>query len=236
MLPLRFRVASANATTTSATLYASGRTGTRDLLVLAHGAGSGQQSAFMERYARELASRGADVVTFNFPYMDAGRKAPDRAPVLADTFGDIVAAVATRTDVDPRRLFIGGKSMGGRIATHLAATPDTGRMPQPVIGVVVFGYPLRPPGPRRADRAAHLQHLSTPTLIVQGTRDSFGGPDDIRAATAGVASIEVLPIEGGDHSFAVLKRSGRDQEAVHRDIWDQVTVWMRTRQVNPQGP
>lgn len=235
MPPLRLHVACANAATASATLYPSGRTGSRSLLVLAHGAGAGQQSGFMERYALELASRGPDVVTFNFPYMDAGRKAPDRAPVLEETFRDIVAAVISRPDVDPRRLFIGGKSLGGRIATHLAAAPDSGRMPRPLTGVVVFGYPLRPPGPRRADRAAHLQHVQTPTLIVQGTRDSFGGPDDIRAATFGVEAIEVLPVEGGDHSFAVLKRSGRDQEAVHRDIWDQVSAWMQVRQVNSQG-
>ncbi|MDP1569751.1 MAG: alpha/beta fold hydrolase [Vicinamibacterales bacterium] len=204
---------------------APGSVASGDLLILAHGAGAGQHSPFMTRYAQELAARGPDVVTFNFPYMDAGRKAPDRAPLLQETFRDIIATVAARDDAAATRVFIGGKSMGGRMATHLAATPDQWPLATPLAGVVVFGYPLLPPGGRPA-RAAHLPHLAAPTLFVQGTRDSFGDPDAIRAATPGVSVLDILSVEGGDHSFAVLKRSGRDQDAVHRAIWDGVVSWM----------
>ena len=93
------------------------------LLVLAHGAGGGQLHPFMVRYAEGLASRGIDVVTFNFPYMDAGRGAPDRAPVLEATFRRVIAAASARRDAHAGKLFIGGKSMGGRMATHVAAAP-----------------------------------------------------------------------------------------------------------------
>lgn len=193
-------------------------------LVLAHGAGASQRSPFMTRYAAELAARGLDVVTFDFPYMASGRKAPDRTPVLEQAYRDVVAAVGARGAAG--RVFIGGKSMGGRIATHLAAAPETWPLPTPLAGVVAFGYPLNPPGRAAASRAAHLHRLSAPTLIVQGTRDSFGGPGDVRLATAGAPRVEVLDVEGGDHSFAVLKRSGRDQEDVHRAIWDAVAAWI----------
>jgi uncharacterized protein len=227
MPPVLFHVPLRAAEAVSAVLYPSSSDVPRArLLILAHGAGAGQQSPFMTRYAREIAARGTSVVTFNFPYMERGRRSPDRAPVLEETFRDIVAAAVSRPDLAGAHVFIGGKSMGGRMATHLAAAPDAWPVPQALQGVVVFGYPLRPPGGPRGDRAAHLHRLAAPTLIVQGTRDTFGGPDDIRDATAGARHLETLDVDGGDHSLAVLKRSGRDQEAVHREIWDKVSDWM----------
>lgn len=188
------------------------------LLVLAHGAGGGQAHPFMTRYARGLATRGLDVVTFDFPYLQAGRRTPDRAPVLEDAFRRAIAAAVTSEDMRGRRLFIGGKSMGGRMATHLAAAPDAwpAGVP-PLSGVVVFGYPLNPPGGpsrRSPDRVSHLQRITVPTLLVQGTRDSFGGPDLIQAA---MPAAQVHAVVGGDHSL------GARYDA---DIWDQVVAFV----------
>jgi predicted alpha/beta-hydrolase family hydrolase len=173
------------------------------MLVLAHGAGAGHSHPFMVRYAQGLAERGIDVVTFDFPYIQAQRRAPDRAPVLEDTFRRVVAAAAGRAELNGRRVFIGGKSMGGRMATHVAASPDLWppSVP-PLAGVVVFGYPLNPPGgpsKRSPDRVSHLARIAVPLLVVQGTRDTFGGPDVIREA---MPNATVHAVAGADHSPA----------------------------------
>ena len=202
------------------------------LLVLAHGAGAGHFSPFMVAYATALAARGVDVVTFNFSYMERGRKMPDRAPVLEDTFRAAIAGALAHRHVRASKIFIGGKSMGGRIATHLAAQPEQwpAGLP-PLNGVIVLGYPLAPPGGRRTgDRVSHLKGLAVPTLIVQGTRDAFGGPDEVTSAIAGEGAappIDVATVAGGDHSFAVLKSSGRDQDAVHAEVQDTIANWVR---------
>jgi predicted alpha/beta-hydrolase family hydrolase len=228
MAPLPLHIATAAGVLT-ATHYHADRGAGSGLLILAHGAGAGQQSPFMRRIAAELASRGLDVVTFDFPYMAAGRRAPDRTPVLEATLRDVVRGAAAHAAGPGTRLFIGGKSMGGRIATHLAAAPDAWPLSRPPAGVIVFGYPLLPRGRRDAGRAAHLHRLATPALIVQGTRDAFGGPDAIEHATAGAHGLTVLAIEGGDHSFKVLKRLGRDQGAVYDEIADGVMRWVSSR-------
>jgi predicted alpha/beta-hydrolase family hydrolase len=235
MTPNAFDIQIDAAQTTSAVSYPAAEASRLDaLLVLAHGAGAGQSSPFMKAYASGLAARGVDVVTFNFVYMDRRRKTPDRAPVLEDSFRRAVAGAYARHQA--RRVLIGGKSMGGRMATHLATELD--RWPAEVVrpsGVVVLGYPLAPPGGRsKGDRVSHLRALAVPALIVQGTRDAFGGPDEVRDAVFGSGQepkppIEVLPVEGGDHSFSMLKSSGLDQEAVHAGIQDSIAHWIRTR-------
>jgi predicted alpha/beta-hydrolase family hydrolase len=193
-----------------ARLYSAKSASTRPaMLVLAHGAGAGQSHPFMVRYAQGLAERGIDVVTFDFPYIQAQRRAPDRAPVLEDTFRRVVAAAAARAELNGRRVFIGGKSMGGRMATHVAAAPDLWppSVP-PLAGVVVFGYPLNPPGgpsKRSPDRVSHLARIAVPLLVVQGTRDTFGGPDVIREA---MPNATVHAVAGADHSPAVKYDQG----------------------------
>ena len=234
MSPLSFQVPNdGDPSTLGAALYAAEGAARLDaVLVLAHGAGAGHFSPFMTAYASALAARGVDVVTFNFGYMERGRRTPDRAPVLEEAFRRAVAGTLAHRHVRGARVFIGGKSMGGRIATHLAADPD--RWPPgvpPLSGVVVFGYPLAPPGGRsKGDRVSHLRRLQVPTLIVQGTRDPFGGPDEIREAVfrdGAAPPIEILTVEGGDHSFGVLKSSGRDQDGVHAEIQDAIAAWVR---------
>jgi predicted alpha/beta-hydrolase family hydrolase len=203
------------------------------LFVFAHGAGAGQHHPFMTSYAQGLAERGVAVATFNFPYMDQKRRTPDRAPVLEDAFRRAVISAAARPDAGGAKLFIGGKSMGGRMATHLAANLDAWPELRKPSGVIAFGYPLAPPRSKRTgDRVTHLKTLTVPTLIVQGTRDPFGGPDEVKDAVfEGDAAppIDILPVNGGDHSFAVLKSSGRDQKAVHEEILDAVAEWIAKR-------
>lgn len=196
------------------------------LLVLAHGAGAGQSHSFMVAYATGLAERGLDVVTFDFPYMQARKRAPDRAPVLEEAFRRAVAGALTQRPAKSQRLFIGGKSMGGRMAVRLAASPDSWPATSPALdGVIAFGYPLTPPGGAVGDRASHFATLAVPALIVQGTRDSFGGPDDIRRVAPNVT---VHGVDGGDHSFAVRKSAGVDQQTVHNGIMDAVIAWIRS--------
>jgi uncharacterized protein len=234
MSPVAFHVAGDAPLTTSALLYPSEAPARLEtLFVLAHGAGAGQSHPFMVRYARGLAERGLDVVTFNFAYMEAGKKSPDRAPVLEDTFRRVIVAAAAHRRVTAKRLLIGGKSMGGRMATHLAAAPESWPdQAPPLDGVVVFGYPLNPPGgPSRVspDRVSHLLRITVPTLIVQGTRDSFGGPDDITRAVktaGGNAAIAVHPVDGGDHSLTV-KSKARPQNIADAAVFDAVVALAR---------
>ncbi len=186
---------------TTATCYQCENPAAGDaLLVLAHGAGAGQHHSFMVGVAEAIAARGVDVVTFDFPYVHHRRKLPDRQPTLEACFEQVVAWARARGAARGRiRLFVGGKSMGGRIATHLAARGTTG-----LAGIIALGYPLRPPGRTVKDRAAHLALVRQPLLVVQGTRDAFGGPADIRDATAATPGpVTIADIEGGDHSFAV---------------------------------
>ena len=231
MSPLAFQLPGDPETVHAAALYPAEGTRQDVLLVLAHGAGAGHFHPFMTTYAQGLAARGLTVVTFNFPYMERGRKTPDRQPVLEDAFRRAVAAAAAHRHAHASHVVIGGKSMGGRIATHLAASLDRWPegVPQPS-GVVVFGYPLAPPrGRQTGDRVTHLTALTVPALIVQGTRDVFGGPDEVREAVGTQAPIDVHPVPTGDHSFAVLKSSGQDQAAVHAGIQDAVADWIKAR-------
>jgi hypothetical protein len=187
-------------------------------LVMAHGAGAGQHHPFMVAVAKGLASRGVDVVTFDFPYMRQRRRAPDRAPVLEQAFLDVVGA-ARRWSGAPG-LFIGGKSMGGRIATHLGAAgrADTA-------GIAVFGYPLHPPDKPDQPRVAHLPSIMAPVLIVQGERDAFGTPEELGPVVRSMrASVELHVVAGGDHSLSVR---GRPREAVLDEVLDATVRWMR---------
>jgi uncharacterized protein len=172
----------------------------RDTFLFAHGAGAPMDSAFMARVARGLASRGIRVVRFEFPYMarrrEGGSKgAPDREPVLRARWLEMVE----RFGGGPR-VAVGGKSMGGRIASMIA---DEAR----VRALVCFGYPFHPPGDREKLRTKHLEALATPALILQGTRDPFGTRDDVAGYRLS-PSIRVEWLEGGDHSFKPPASSG----------------------------
>ena len=176
-------------------------------VALAHGAGAPMDSGFMNVVARGLAARGLRVARFEFPYMarrrEGGKRgAPDPPRVLEETWLAVIDALGGGRD-----LVIGGKSMGGRIASHVA---DRAHLNGPVRGLVCMGYPFHPPGAPQKLRTAHLAGLRTPTLILQGTRDQFGSRDDV-AGYALSPAIRVHWLEGGDHSFKPLKASGRTE-------------------------
>jgi predicted alpha/beta-hydrolase family hydrolase len=189
--------------------------------VVAHGAGAGQHSAFLVRFARDMAARGVTTATFDFPYMMAKRSAPDPAPKLEAAWRE--ALDAARPHAAGLPLFIGGKSMGGRIASHLAAQGV-----ESVAGVFFLGYPLHPPGNPGKRRDAHLPDIAEPMLFVQGSRDQFGTADEISGLLPSLARPTLHVIEDGDHSFKIRVRvTGRTQESVLVDIPDTVVAWMR---------
>jgi predicted alpha/beta-hydrolase family hydrolase len=188
-------------------------------LVLAHGAGGGQQSRFMIDVSRAMASRGITAATFDFPYLAAGRCVPDKAPVLEQAWGDAIAAGRAVPAFAGLPLFIGGKSMGGRIASQVAAQHVDG-----IAGLVFLGYPLHPPGRPEQRRDAHLPAIREPMLFVQGSRDQFGGAEDIRALVPKLnARTELFEVADGDHSFKVrVKVTGRKQDEVFDEIFDMM--------------
>jgi predicted alpha/beta-hydrolase family hydrolase len=190
-------------------------------LVLAHGAGAGQFSSFMVESARGLAARGVSAATFDFPYITAKRKVPDRAPILEQAWQEAIDAA--RADFPGLPLFVGGKSMGGRIATHVASQKTSG----PLAGVVLLGYPLHPPGRPDQRRDTHLPEIDEPMLFVQGERDAFGGSAEIRELLPRLRQATVHEIQGGDHSFRVPGGKVKQQETFER-ILTVAADWMRS--------
>jgi hypothetical protein len=177
-----------------------GREDAASRIALTHGAGAPADDAFLEAITRELVARGLRVARFEFPYMaarrhDGRRRAPDRQPILLDTWRAAVAALGGGPG-----LVIGGKSMGGRMASLVA--DEVGAK-----ALVCLGYPFHPPGRRDQLRTAHLEALRTPALIVQGTRDPFGGRDEVAGYRLS-PSIRLHWIEDGDHSLAPRRASG----------------------------
>jgi len=214
----------------TAQVYASEGEPPPSSLVLAHGAGAGQFSPFIVRFARAFARRGIRVITFDFPYMQHGKRAPDKAPKLESTYRAVLGQ--TTPAGAPGKLFIGGKSLGGRIASHLAAAHD--ELAQRLSGLVCFGYPLHAPGQTRL-RDAHLPAIRTPVLIVQGARDAFGTPEEIRTAMKAMsAPVRLFVVESGDHSLSVPKSSKRTQEEVYRLVEEEISGWMAS--APPPGP
>ena len=192
-------------------LFVNGPENADATFLFAHGAGAPMDSGFMKRVAEGLSGRSIRVVRFEFPYMakrrTEGRKgAPDREPVLRARWSEMVE----RFGGGPR-VAIGGKSLGGRIASMVA--DEVGAR-----ALVCFGYPFHPPGQPDRLRTRHLQTLRTPALILQGTRDAFGVPEEV--AGYGLSpSIRVEWLEGGDHSFKPPARSGRTEaENVDRAV------------------
>lgn len=170
-----------------------GPEGAEHTFLFAHGAGGAMDTSFMNIVARGLGERGIRVVRFEFPYMAARRTsnkrgAPDRQPVLLDSFRRVVEEHGGGA-----RVIVGGKSMGGRMASMIADEVSAR-------GLLCFGYPFHPPGKPQQTRTAHLEHLRTPALILQGTRDAFGTPADVAAYSLS-PSIRMEWMEGGDHSL-----------------------------------
>jgi predicted alpha/beta-hydrolase family hydrolase len=169
-------------------------------LILAHGAGAPMDTPFMNRVAEGIADAGYRVLRFEFPYMAArrtggGRRPPDRQPVLLDTWRNAIASAG-----NDKPLFIGGKSMGGRMATLIAEETD-------VAGTLCFGYPFHPPGKPGKLRTAHLETMTCPTLILQGERDPFGAREEVEGYTLS-GLVTLYWATDGNHDLAPRKASG----------------------------
>jgi len=176
-----------------------GPASSKHIFLFAHGAGGPMDHPWMTRVARAMGEHGVRVVRFEFPYMAARREgkkrggAPDRPPVLLETWRRVIEEHGGGSKV-----FIGGKSMGGRIASMVADDAQ-------VRGLICFGYPFHPPGKLDQPRTAHLEKLRTPALILQGTRDPFGTQDQVSTYVLSKAiRIEWLP--DGDHSLVTRKK------------------------------
>ena len=224
MASTEFKVKINDAESVTAILYPAAKAKrARVTIVLGHGAGADQMSAFMRMAAEGLASRGLDVVTFNFLYKEQRRNVPDPKARLESCYRAVIDAVVKHRKLKGNKLIIGGKSMGGRIASQVAASH-----PDKIDGLVFLGYPLHPPGRPDKLRDAHLAEIKAPTLFVQGSRDAFGTEAEIKA----IIKKHRLPaimyvIEGGDHSFKVPKTAGVDQQTVYAALFEKVDRWAR---------
>jgi len=185
------------------------------LLVLGHGAGAGHEHPWMVRVAGGLASRGVQVLTFNFPYKDAGKSVPDPPSVLEAAFAGVWKGARAR--------FAGGKSMGGRISSQAAARDLLEPAPA---GLVFFGYPLHPPGKPAQRRDKHLPSVGAPMLFLHGSRDQFGSPEEMTQLVAGLGPTATLElIEGGDHSL-VRPKTQDPKGAALEHAMDVAAKWM----------
>lgn len=191
--------------------------------VLAHGAGAGMTHPFMESVARALMARGMATVRYQFPYTEAGGRRPDPPGVLLAT---VRAAVARARELLPSlKLFAGGKSLGGRMTSHAAAE----RQLDEVAGLIFLGFPLHPPKRPAIERAEHLARVGQPMLFLQGTRDDLADLTLVREVCGGLGDrVTLHVVEGADHSFGVLKRSGRTGSEVLDELADTIAGWCRT--------
>ena len=223
-MPTQLRVKLSSDQSVTALVYAAARQDRAGVtLILGHGAGAGQTSDFMVKFAGALAARGVDIVTFNFLYSEQGRRVPDPNARLEDCYRKVIKAVGLQTELAQNQLAIGGKSMGGRIASQVAAGGA-----DDLAGLVFLGYPLHPPSRPDRLRANHLSQIKAPMLFIQGSRDAFGTPDELRPIIARLATTaDLLVVDGGDHSFKVAKKSGVTQEDVYREIQDRIALWLR---------
>jgi predicted alpha/beta-hydrolase family hydrolase len=219
--PQELKIAVNDAESVTALLYPAAK-GNRSgvTLILGHGAGADQLSGFMRMAANGFAARGFDAMTFNFLYKEKGKSVPDPKPKLESCYRAIIDAALKHKKLKGNKLVIGGKSMGGRIASQVAEAEG-----ERVAGLVFLGYPLHPPGRPDKMRDEHLKGISAPMLFVQGARDAFGTEAEIKA----IIKKHKLPaslyvIESGDHSFKVPK-SVKPQPQVYEDVMNEVARW-----------
>jgi uncharacterized protein len=222
-MPDRFQVGIASQHVTAIDYPAAAGNRAGVTLILGHGAGAHQTSGFMVAFATALAERGVDTVTFNFLYSEHGRRIPDPNARLESCWRAVIETVRGRMISGGGKLAIGGKSMGGRIASQVAAG-GVGDF----AGLVFLGYPLHPPGRPDRLRAAHLRDVKAPMLFVQGSRDAFGTPAELQPIIGRLEPpADLFVVEGGDHSFKVPKSAGVKQADVHRAIQDRIETWLR---------
>ena len=186
--------------------YQGPKRGADRAVLLAHGAGADMNAAALTVTADALADAKIPSLRFDFPYRQAGRRAPDRPPALLASAREAAADLVKRSRVPLDRLVLGGRSMGGRICSMVAADEAD---PVPALGLALLGYPLHPPGKPDRLRVEHFPRLTMPVLFVSGTRDAFATPDELqREAKKVKGAVSYSWIETGDHGFKPLKASG----------------------------
>jgi predicted alpha/beta-hydrolase family hydrolase len=186
------------------------------LFVYAPGAGSNVHDPFGRFACRRLAEHGIEALRFQFLFMEAKRRGPDRPPLLEATWRAVIKALRPKRG----RLAVGGRSMGGRIASQVVAQGAA------VDALALFAYPLHPPGRPETMRDQHLPDVACPTLFVSGSRDAFASPDELRAAAALVPQSSVHLLDGADHGFAVPKSGGRTRDEVYAEAVDAMLAWL----------
>ncbi len=189
------------------------------VVVYAPGAGSSLDDGFGVFLCERLAAQGIAAVRFQFPYQQARSRRPDPPALLQATWRAAIDAARPRG----RRIAVGGRSMGGRIASMVAAAGT------PVDALALFAYPLRPPGQPEKIRVAHLPQITAPTLFCSGTRDSFGTPGELAEAAALVPNASLHLLEGADHGFTCLKSSGRTKQQAWDEAVDTFIAWLHER-------
>ena len=223
-MPDRFHVEVAPSQHVTATDYPAATANRAGVtLILGHGAGADQTSGFMVDFATALAERGIDIVTFNFLYSEHRRRIPDPNARLESCWRAVIETVRSRITSSAGKPAIGGKSVGGRIASQVAVD-GAGDL----AGLVFLGYPLHPPGRPDRLRSAHLRDVKAPMLFVQGSRDAFGTPAELEPIISQFEpTADLFVVEGGDHSFKVPKSAGVKQQDVYRAIQDRIETWLR---------
>lgn len=205
-------------------VYAGPKRGIDRAVLLAHGAGADLEAPALVAVAGALAERGIPSLRFNYPYRDAGRRAPDRPAVLLGATRAAAADLVGRTRLDPGRIVVGGRSMGGRYCSLVVADAED---PLPALGLLLLGYPLHPAGKPDQPRVEHLGRIRVPTLFVSGTRDALGARAALRRAARRVKGpVSWHWIETGDHSFKPLKSSGLSDEAVLTELAAASADWV----------
>ena len=205
---------SVGASTVSA-IRTSPDTNARFTFIYAPGAGSNINDPFGEYLGLRLAATGASLVRFQFPYMEAKKRRPDRPALLEETWREVINKIGCELD----KLVVGGRSMGGRIASQVVAKGTQ------VAALALFAYPLNPPYNPAISRDGHLSDIVIPTLFCSGTRDNFATPDDLSGVAARMQNATVHELDGADHSFAVLKSSSRTRENVWEEAVDVMLSW-----------
>jgi predicted alpha/beta-hydrolase family hydrolase len=205
--------------------YQGPKRGAERAVLLAHGAGSDLNAAALRTIADALAAHGVPSLRFNYPYRDAGKKAPDRAPVLEAATRDAAAELARRSRLSPERLVLGGRSMGGRYCSLVVGAEAD---PVPALGLLLLGYPLHAAGRPEQLRGEHFPRLRVPCLFVSGTRDSLAGKPALTRAVKKIKGPVTLHwLESADHGYRPLKASGRTLDDVLGEVAVVAADWVR---------
>jgi len=201
-------------------------------VLLAHGAGAGRDAPALVATALALAAAGIPSLRFDFPYRAAGRRTPDRPPVLLAAVREAAADLSARTGLPSERLVLGGRSMGGRYCSLAVGDPDD---PLPALGLLLLGYPLHPAGKPDSLRVEHFLRLKVPVLFLSGDRDALAGKSDLEKWAATIPGpVDFHWLAGGDHGFRVPKSlGGKGEAAVMAEVADVSTTWVADLPASP---